>query len=93
MLSTAVCAVFGAPFLLLHYALLNVSCFPVALPSSGVSLERLHAAYHAHAAGGGTGPLLVDGCPIEDLCLTFQLPGYPQYPLHPDGAEVGAPAC
>ena len=53
-------------------------------------MERLHAAYHAHAAAGGRGPLLVDGCPLEDLCLTFQLPGYPAYPLHPQGAEVGA---
>ncbi len=57
---------------------------------AGASLERLHAALHAHtAAGDATAPLLVDGCPLPDLCLTFELPGRPAYPLHADGAEVG----
>lgn len=108
---------------------------------AGASLERLHAACHAHAAAGGAGPLLVDGeqlerageciiaystapclavcrtvepllpqrpglsnrnlhlffhhppcagVPLEELCLTWELPGYPAYPLHPDhGPEVG----
>jgi E3 ubiquitin-protein ligase TRIP12 len=57
--------------------------------SLGASLERLHAAFHAHAAAGGAGPLLVDGVPLEELCLTWELPGYPSYPLHPDhGPDV-----
>jgi hypothetical protein len=44
-------------------------------PPLGASLERLAAALAAWRAGGGAGPLLVDGCPIEDLCLSFTLPG------------------
>ena len=45
----------------------------------GASLKRLQAAHQAHAASGKqrTGPLLVDGVPLEDLCLTFVLPGGP----------------
>ncbi|KAL4436702.1 hypothetical protein ABPG75_003841 [Micractinium tetrahymenae] len=68
-----------------HVDLYDIRKFDAAL---GASLECLHAAYHAHAAGGSKGPLLVDGCPLEDLCLTFELPGFPGYPLHPDGAET-----
>jgi E3 ubiquitin-protein ligase TRIP12 len=42
----------------------------------GSTLEKLLAAWHAHhAAGRPDAPLLVDGCPVEDLCLTFLLPG------------------
>lgn len=55
---------------------------------AGASVEKLHAAYHAHAGAGRAGPLLVDGCPVEDLCLSFVLPGYPTYELAPNGAEV-----
>ena len=65
------------------------SCRHLPATPAGASLERLHAAYHAHAAAGGGSPLLVDGCPLEELCLTFELPGYPGHALHPDGAEVG----
>ncbi len=42
----------------------------------GATLEKLAAA--AGSVSGGrsrSGPLTVDGCPIEDLCLTFVLPG------------------
>lgn len=46
----------------------------------GNSLETLHASHRAWLAGGGQGPLLVDGAPLEDLCLTFQLPGWPTCP-------------
>ena len=38
----------------------------------GASLGRLRAAHQAHT---GSGPMLVDGVPLEDLCLTFVLPG------------------
>ena len=43
----------------------------------GASLNRLTAAHQAHAACNkrGAGPMLVDGVPLEDLCLTFVLPG------------------
>ena len=41
----------------------------------GATLEKLHAAHQAHLQAGGRGPLMVDGVPIEELCLTFVLPG------------------
>jgi E3 ubiquitin-protein ligase TRIP12 len=44
-------------------------------PGLGASLERLARAAAAHAAAGVDGPLLVDGCLVDDLCLTFTLPG------------------
>lgn len=46
-------------------------------PGLGATLARLHAALVAHRAAGGavSGPLLVDGVPLEDLCITFVLPG------------------
>ena len=44
----------------------------------GASLERLAAAHRAWAAASNPrAPLLVDGTPIDDLCLTFVLPGAP----------------
>ena len=45
----------------------------------GATLEKLAAA--AAATGGGAAAkaapaaMLVDGCPLEDLCLSFVLPG------------------
>lgn len=64
-----------------------------ALPAAGSSIEKLHAALHAHQgqqAGQAQAhrALLVDGCPVEDLCLSFVLPGYPGYELMPNGGEV-----
>ena len=67
-------------------------------PALGASIEKLIAACAAHEAPGDVGAamsLLVDGCPVEDLCLSFELPGYPAYPLHGSagttpGAEVTA---
>jgi hypothetical protein len=44
-------------------------------PALGQSLERLAGALAAWRAAGAAGPLLVDGCPVEDLCLAFTLPG------------------
>lgn len=42
----------------------------------GSSLEKLAAAHRSWAAAGSPhDPLLVDGTPIEDLCLSFVLPG------------------
>ena len=32
----------------------------------------------------------MDGCPLEDLCLTRELPGYPGYPLLPSHPGGGA---
>ena len=51
-------------------------------------MERLQAAAQAHAAAGGAGPVLVDGVPLADLCLSFVLPGRPQYELAPGGADT-----
>jgi E3 ubiquitin-protein ligase TRIP12 len=48
-------------------------------PGLGASLERLARAAAAAAANsgdsGGGGLVMVDGCAVEDLCLTFTLPG------------------
>lgn len=42
----------------------------------GASLEKLASAHRSwEAAGSRSAPLLVDGSPIEDLCLSFVLPG------------------
>lgn len=68
--------------------LYDIRKFDAAL---GGTLEKLYAAHRAHqSTGGGTkkGPLLVDGCPIEDLCLTFVLPGYPEYELRKGGTDI-----
>lgn len=57
-------------------------------PALGASLERLSASLAAWRAAGGKGPLLVDGCPIEDLCLSFTLPG-----AAPRGPGARTPLC
>lgn len=44
-------------------------------PVLGSSLERLAKSAAAHAAAGGKGAVMVDGCSIDDLCLSFTLPG------------------
>lgn len=44
-------------------------------PALGQSLERLQAALHRYQAAGSTGDVVVDGCRIGDLYLTFTLPG------------------
>jgi E3 ubiquitin-protein ligase TRIP12 len=42
----------------------------------GASLEKLASAHRSWAAARWPAePLLVDGTPIEDLCLSFVLPG------------------
>ena len=42
----------------------------------GQSLEKLAGSHRAWvSAGVPSAPLLVDGSPIEDLCLSFVLPG------------------
>lgn len=42
----------------------------------GASLEKLQAAHVAwQLAGKPDYPLYIDGAPIEDVCLTFVLPG------------------
>ena len=67
--------------------LYDIRKFDAAL---GATLEKLYAAHKAHQAQGSAkkGPLLVDGCPIEDLCLTFVLPGYPEYELKKNGGDI-----
>lgn len=55
-------------------------------PALGASLERLYAAEREAAASGGKA--VVDGCPVEDLFLTFVLPGDSSYELKPGGSEV-----
>ena len=67
--------------------LYDIRKFDAAL---GATLEKLYAAHKAHQAQGASrkGPMLVDGCPIEDLCLTFVLPGYPEYELKKNGGDI-----
>ena len=67
--------------------LYDIRKFDAAL---GATLEKLYAAHKGHQAQGGSrkGPMLVDGCPIEDLCLTFVLPGYPEYELKKNGGDI-----
>ena len=48
----------------------------------GISLERFAAAYNTWEAGNKQQPLTIDSQPIEDLCLTFELPGI--LPLPPE---------
>lgn len=48
----------------------------------GATLEKLAAAAAAATGGGAAaklapGSMMVDGCPLEDLCLSFVLPGAP----------------
>lgn len=56
----------------------------------GASLEKLASAHRAWAAAGScSAPLLVDGSPIEDLCLSFVLPGALLYGLVSRSALLG----
>lgn len=57
----------------------------------------MEAALKAAAAASSSGPaagtssggnLLLDGVPIQDLCLTFTLPGFPDHELVPGGADL-----
>lgn len=57
-------------------------------PQLGGSLEKLYTAWKKYQAGGCRGRLMLDGCDISDLCLSFTLPGYPEYELTPGGAEI-----
>ena len=41
----------------------------------GKTLETIYASHQAWLKSGGAQPMLVDGARIEDLCLTFELPG------------------
>lgn len=42
----------------------------------GGTLEKLQIALDQWKAGGRKGPISVDGMPLDDLCLTFTLPGW-----------------
>lgn len=75
-----------------HVDLLDVSSFD---PQLGHTLERMRAALAAHTShtshtpsGAANGELKIDGVPVSDLCLTFTLPGYPDYELVPGGGDV-----
>jgi len=64
-------------------------------PQLGSTLERLTQALAASRAaastvvkGAGSPEILLDGVPLSDLCLTFTLPGYPEYELKPGGADM-----
>uniref|UniRef100_A0A7S3VMY1 HECT-type E3 ubiquitin transferase n=1 Tax=Dunaliella tertiolecta TaxID=3047 RepID=A0A7S3VMY1_DUNTE len=42
----------------------------------------------AAAAEEALGPVRIDGVAVDDLCLTFTLPGQPDYELIPNGADM-----
>ena len=56
-------------------------------PQLGATLERMRGAFAA-AAAAGMEEVMVDGVPLSDLCLTFTLPGYPEYELRQGGADI-----
>lgn len=53
----------------------------------GGTLEKLQIALDQWKAGGRKGPISVDGMPLDDLCLTFTLPGYVDYELREKGNQ------
>ncbi|GAX77476.1 hypothetical protein CEUSTIGMA_g4920.t1 [Chlamydomonas eustigma] len=64
-------------------------------PQLGSTLERLTLALAAsRTATSSTGKgashpeILLDGVPLSDLCLTFTLPGYPEFELKPGGGDI-----
>eukprot|EP00798_Chlamydomonas_sp_ICE-L_P007521 gene7521-668_t len=66
--------------------LYDVSSFD---PQLGSVLERLTASLRVHKAAGAKSrtPATLDGVPVEDLSLTFTLPGSPDYLLCPGGDD------
>lgn len=62
-------------------------------PALGQQVEQLDLLIRRHKhrqqAGGATGgaDLLLGGASVEELCLDFTLPGYPEYELKEGGAE------
>ncbi|GLI65665.1 hypothetical protein VaNZ11_009269, partial [Volvox africanus] len=57
-------------------------------PGLGTTLAKLHSALAAYRAGGSSGKLHIDGVAVEELCITFVLPGQPDYLLRPGGADM-----
>lgn len=63
-------------------------------PGLGESMEKLFTALRHESSRcdgkrhDGGAVLQVDGCPIEDLCLTFTLPGDPDFELRPNGGNI-----
>ncbi|CAD7704724.1 unnamed protein product [Ostreobium quekettii] len=53
----------------------------------GVTLEKLQAALESWKAGGRRGPIAVEGTALDDLYLTFTLPGYVDYELREKGGQ------
>ena len=41
----------------------------------GASLEKFVAAYNAWSSGDKSEELLIDGQPLSELCLSYELPG------------------
>ena len=55
-------------------------------PGLGRSMIKLQRLWEAAKSTGGS--VLVDGCPVEDLCLDFTLPGSPDIELCPGGRDT-----
>ncbi|KAJ1486132.1 hypothetical protein T484DRAFT_1790788 [Baffinella frigidus] len=58
-------------------------------PTLFATLAKMKAVAAEATAGA---PVLIDGCPVEDLCLDMTLPGYPDIELVPGGKSVAVSA-
>lgn len=52
--------------------LFDIRKFDAAL---GLSLEKLHAAFRLWSSGPPSAPFVLDGAQLEDMYLSFTLPG------------------
>jgi len=83
LLDLSLSALFYRRILGLPLDLLDVARFDPAL---GKTLSQLDRA--AKARAGADAPVLVDGVPIEELGLVYEVPGFPDY-LLPGAADAG----
>ena len=63
-------------------------------PQLGATLQQMKAALVATVSpdsvsrGEPAAEVKLYGVPVSDLCLTFTLPGYPEYELRTGGADI-----
>lgn len=76
--------------------LADVASFDPALGATLLSLRAVADSARALRARGApeaeVAALEVNGCKVEDLCLSFTLPGSPEWALCPGGADVAVTA-
>jgi len=57
-------------------------------PGLGSTLKELAALAESSAGAGPGHSVTLHGVPVQDLCLTFTVPGQPGYALCPGGADI-----